>query len=171
MINKNLYSLIVAGLIFIIVFGWGGYFYGRKAGERIGKEASQKELADLKQRIKLFFPSQPAEIFSISGSIKEIGKDFLKIEYFVPSELPLLPGETAKKELRKVAVNQNTKIIKIDFSSFSQGMPPKPSELQAGPKEIKISLSDLKVGENISVTAKENIKDKKEFSATIIQKF
>ena len=142
---------ILLFLILIIVVGLIGYF--------MGTISSSNELNKYKEAVNLFSPELPDEIFLITGTIKAIDNS-ITIET-ISLEERVLPGEEYKTEERKVNINSETKIVRwnpfliIDENSSES-------------EEIPISLSELKIGDGISVQASENIKVKKEFTAVKI---
>lgn len=124
--------------------------------------------------------SQATEVKTISGSIQKIEGDKITVKINLTD-----PLSDPNLDTRTITVNSSTKIvlsvpksqeqIQKDMADFQEKMksqtqidpanpilPPMPFEK----KEIKIS--DLKVDQQISITANENIKDKKEFVASEI---
>ena len=172
MIEQKLNRFVIAGIgiILIILFFFLGYFISRQI---VIKEKNQEtakiiaiknqEIADLKARIKNIFPGPPAELFSINGLIKEIGANFIIVEYIIPPDLPLLPYEQPKTELRKVLLTEKTKMVEFQLLFLISNQSSKPSS-----KKI-IKLSDFKIGDRITAIAKENIKTKMGFEASEIQ--
>jgi len=167
--KKLIYSIVGIFTLLVLTSGAGGYFYGLKAGYVSGKSASEKEIADLKAGLQVYFPPSPSEVFSISGVIKEIGGNAIKVEMNSFTEFPPLPGQKNPTELRLVKITPDTKITEFTFSKpglpvpGKNGLPP-----EAPMKEIK--FSDLKFGDNVTVKSLENIKNKMEFTATNIEK-
>lgn len=170
--NNKLISVIVV-TIFLMVFSYQvGFRSGEKNGKEIAKRDSEAEIMKLNKALDIFSPPQPAEIFSVFGEIKAIEDNGISLEINSLTERRLpIPGEEQKKELRKVIVNDETQIIKIDFNSIARPVPPKPGEpfTPPQPKEIRLKITDLKIGDRVNVTALENIKVKTEFVASKIQ--
>lgn len=108
----------------------------------------------------------PEEIFNFTGTIVAKERNILSVEIFdlTKKEYTLI-GEHPK-EIRKVEVGPETKIIRqiTEPPTPGQTTPPEPTQ----PKEENISLDDLAVGDQIAVQAAENIKYQKEFTATEI---
>jgi len=108
----------------------------------------------------------PEEIFNFTGAIVAKEGSILSVEIFdLTKKEYTLKGEHPK-EIRKVEVGSETKIIRqiIEPLKAGQTTPPEPTQ----PKEENISLDDLAVGDQIAVQAAENIKYQKEFTATEI---
>lgn len=108
----------------------------------------------------------PEEIFNFTGTIVAKEGSILSVEIFdLTKKEYTLTGEHPK-EIRKVEVGPETKIIRqiTEPPTPGQATPPEPIQ----PKEENISLDDLAVGDQIAVQAAENIKYQKEFTATEI---
>lgn len=105
------------------------------------------------------------EIYGISGEIKEIRDEVLLMEANI---LLADPGKKPIKEMVRIKVTDQTKILKLKF----------PEEIPEGsielifPEETEISFNDLKVGDKIDIetadNVSENIKNKTEVIASII---
>jgi hypothetical protein len=112
----------------------------------------------------MFYPPLPEEIYSISGKIKKIEGNSIWIESQIRvSQLPLPGGKEFETKEIKVNVLPETKIVKVEMAEI----PPPPPEEPF--KEIPLKFEDLKVGNQITVTSKENIKGKTEILADRIQ--
>jgi hypothetical protein len=109
--------------------------------------------------------SIPEQIFNFTGTIVAKEGNILSIEIF---DLTKKYYDLVQhpKEIRKVEVGPDTRIVQpvVEPPKPGQTEPPEPTQ----PKEKSISLNDLNVGDQIAVWAKENIKYKKEFTATKI---
>ncbi|MFZ5559227.1 MAG: hypothetical protein ACOZAL_00305 [Patescibacteria group bacterium] len=107
------------------------------------------------------------EIYGVSGIIEEIKDNALVINALI---LLADPSKEPIKQNVNVAVDKDTKIVKLEF--------PDPKTITAGstkpiyPKETTLKFSDLKKGDKIDIQAKENvsekIKNKVSFTASII---
>ncbi len=168
--NKLFYYIVGVGVILILAAGTGGYFYGSKLGYVAGQKSSEAEINNLKSTLATYFLPPPEEVFSLSGTVKEVGNNFIKIEIASFSQYPPPPGASAPTEMRTVRVGAETAIAEF---TFDRNEPPVPTGEGVLPQEVpgkKIKLSDLKVGDQVTVEAAENIKNKMEFTATKIQK-
>lgn len=171
------YILIVV-VISIAVFS--GFFVGKNQGMKIGLEQGIKEseikISEFKEKMDLEIGASeviyPEEVFSISGTIKSIGENIVVIEIepvmdFVADQ-DRQKTEKIQKETVNILIDENTKIAKVNpLTIFPPGEDlSKKSQEEAD--KLLIKLSDLTEGSNISATAEENIKDKKEFTASLI---
>jgi len=156
---------IITFLIIIIIVGVISFLSGKRSGLHQGRAENMDKITELDKVVNFFVPPVPNEIFQTSGEIKSIDKDIITLE-IVSLQERRLPGIEPKKEIKKVITSTDTEIIKIDFSAFT--IPSKSKTLPLGPKEIQLEFSDLKVGDYISVTSLENIKNKESFNASRI---
>jgi hypothetical protein len=165
--KKSIYLAIVLAIVFLLVgFGFGN-FYGKMVTEKIwqGKLAEkEKEIEWWKSLLEMFYPPLPEEIYSISGKIKKIEGNSIWIESQIRvSRFPLPGGKEFETKEIKVNVLPETKIVKVEILEI----PPPPPEEPF--KEIPLKIEDLKVGDQITFTSKENIKGKTEILADRIQ--
>ncbi len=141
--QKKTYLIPVIIIFIIIVIAVGAICF--KTGFNAGAHK-------YKRIVDYYFVSE--EQVSIDGKITEIQKEnnLLFIETIIqdPYALP----EEWKTEIIKVTVTSETKITTLDLETV---------------KLIEIQVTKLKVGDKISARAKEDIKDKTEFTAKSIQ--
>lgn len=149
--NKKSVSVFVF-VIFIIIAIAVGFFAGNWWGKNQGITEATQELQPL---IDTVFPEPPAYIGNLTGTIKEISGATIAIEInSLDDYLPHLDGSPIKTETRLVVTTPTTNIISIDTRTGNSK---------------KISLQDLKMGESISVSSMENIRDVKKFDATEVR--
>jgi len=149
--NKKPIALILLFFVVVVIVGLVGYY--------IGTLYSSAELNRYKKAVDEFFPPTPDEVFSISGTIKIINNNI--VLEIASLEERTLPGEESEMEERTVNLNSETQIIEQTFPGIlDEGIP----DMQ----ETFIELSNLNVGDIITVEADENIKTKKEFTASKI---
>lgn len=146
-------SIIVIAILFIGFFL--AYFYYNPPA----KEA-QEDLASPKETAAIVTPPLPENIFGLAGKIISKGNNSLVLEINSLKNRAPVNG-TMPKERRTVQINGATGIKELTFSR---------SKLGAAPIEKTITLSNLQVGDQIIVTAKENIKEKQAFTTALIQK-
>lgn len=101
----------------------------------------------------------PEEIYGLSGTITDIEENAILIDAII-----IFTDGTQGRASRKVLIDENTEITKLIFPEVSPEDRDKPIQ----PQEIKLNFSDLKTGDNIEATAKENLRDKTEFTAESI---
>lgn len=149
---KNIYLIIFVAIILIIIVSV--VCYNRGVGT--GKKASESTTAYYKKVID-YYSLIPKEIFTISGKITEIKDNVLSVETVI--QQPYVLPEEWEKEIIRVRAEKETKIVKLEF----------PEDPLEEVKETKISLSDLKIGNQINVESQENIRGKKEITAKTIK--
>lgn len=158
------FKKISISLIILII----GVVIGFNTGMQYGKDQSALEIARLNEALDVLFPLPPKEVFSVYGTITTVNNNELSLEITSPSQRQL-PGVTPQKETRIVTVTQNTKMSQFDpFSAIEN-----PEELDdptAFSGQTTITLDDLQVGDNVSVSAEENIKTIQSFVASEITK-
>lgn len=153
---------ILLYLVMLLIGLLGGKGIGKlRANKEIKKLG--KEIEALQKNLEMFYPPLPEEIKSISGEIKKVEKNALEVETVMRvSRFPLPEGKEIEKQIKKVKIEKETKIVKIDW-----GMPIPPETPK--PKETVLKVEDLKVGDRVIITSEENIKDKKEFKASRVE--
>lgn len=120
----------------------------------------QDESVSLKETANILTPPLPEKIFGLAGKIVSKGKSSLTLEINSLKDRVPVNG-TIPKERRTVQINGATSIKELTFSRSKLGSPP---------VETTATLADLSVGDQIIVTAQENIKKEQTFTATLIQK-
>ena len=170
-------KLVIEGAILVIIcflIGFGiGYFTGKISTYKIflvKLAEKEKEINWYKTLLGAFYPPLPKEIHSFSGKITKIEGNSIWVEYQRKmSRFPLPEGKNIEIKEIKINTNNKTKIVGLE-------MPPLiPRELlkNASPewaiKIISLQFEDLKVGNQVRVTSKENIKGKAEILANEIQ--
>lgn len=184
--NKSLILIVlVIGLAFVLGFGLG-YWLGA-SGEDSKLQSQIGELQSQIEKAKQFFPSTP-DLFSISGTVKEVKSDSVVIEAFPSSnpfeELPLMREVVVTEET--VIVKQEPKDPKVfqaeqeEYQEALQeaqqavggpGAPPAAANLPPPPnffEEVELAIEDLAVGDQVSVEAGRNIKTETRFEAVRI---
>ncbi|MCX6786522.1 MAG: hypothetical protein NTU85_01730 [Candidatus Kaiserbacteria bacterium] len=165
--KETITTLLV--LIIGITIGFAG---GKYINIKVADSSCEAKLA----KAKAMFPSAQ-DVRGVSGKISGINGNTVTIA--VNETSPFDDSPTA----REVVVGENTKIVKMDFKDqtvFKQELEEyqKITSAQTDKTKIptppipftekEISLSDLKVGDQITVEAGENIKTETKFTATKI---
>ena len=164
--KKNILFLIIFCLILLLVGFVSGWFY-RKIINQDNK--IQKELAWCKSSLEIFYPSLPDETYSLTGTVIEIGDDYLIMESNIQVNQFPLPDQE-QFELWNIKVNfvDETKVYwlkmveELLISEIEE-------ELTDPFRKIFLEFKDIKLGELINVFSEENIKNKKEFLASEIE--
>jgi uncharacterized protein (UPF0333 family) len=133
--------IVLVAIILILTSGITGYFLG------------QNSMKEYKIAVDELFPEQQ-EVFSVEGIIQKISENSFVIE--IPSFERNLPGQEINFINITINLNQNTKIVGSEFLPDSE--------------EVQIAFSDLIIGEYVAIESNENIKNKKEFTASKIIK-
>ena len=120
----------------------------------------QDDLASPKETAHVLTPPLPEKIFGLAGRIVSKSNRSLVLEINSLKDRVPVNG-SIPKEQRIVQINGATSIKELTFSRSKLGSPP---------IERAIALADLSVGDQIIVTAQENIKEKNSFIASLIQK-
>lgn len=172
MSTKN--NILISIFLIIIALAIGYYFGATQLipspgflKKQMPDQLPADKLAEFeryKKAIEMMFPQASGEIFAASGNVKEVRENYIIIEAPLVGEV-FLPGEESKTEEIKIIVNENTKLIKIN-PLLPPLIIPKPGEEPIMPKEETFKLPDLKIGDSIFAESSENIKNKKEFTAT-----
>ena len=167
--GKSLFITFVVSLVVGITGGLyaGSLFPSAQLGSGLSKEQVDK--------LKKLFPPIP-EMRSVSGTVKKIDGKTITLE-IAESPNPFDEWPTS----RKVIVSDSTKIVKVtqkdpkefqkEMEAYSSGTianPTNPASLRNPPsftKEEVIKLTDIKVGDVITVEADHNIKSETQFTA------
>lgn len=116
-----------------------------------------------------FSPS--SDIFSLSGTVKELRDNLLIIEARIPSdsgEITIAPREiviTERTIIQKARIKSPDELI-AELKDYQTGAA-KGAQIPASPGKIvgNATLQDIKGGEEVVVESDENIKDKTRFEA------
>lgn len=141
--QKKTYPILIIIIFIIIVIAAGAICF--KAGFNIGADK-------YKRIVDYYFVSE--EQVSIDGKITEIQEEDNVLYVETTVQDPYALPEEWETKIVKVTVTGETKITVFDFKTA---------------KLIEIQITKLKVGDEISARAKEDIKDKTEFTAISIQ--
>jgi len=169
--QKTITILLI--LIIGIAIGFtGGRYYSKSSSQTTtGSKTADSSCEAKLEKVKDMFPTIP-ETRNISGKIKEIKGKTIILEAINVNPLEDLPTT------REITIEDNTKIVKSenkDQTTFQNEMDTYQEKIKAGEKnaippmpfaEKEITPADLKVGDQISVEASENIKTKEKFEAT-----
>ncbi|OGZ32039.1 MAG: hypothetical protein A2V69_02030 [Candidatus Portnoybacteria bacterium RBG_13_40_8] len=145
-------SYLIIGIIILIAVAIILYFIGYTAG----KGSLESTISQYKKLLD-YYVLVPEEIFSISGQITKIEGNALSVEATIEDRYKL-PSEWEKKTM-KALISNETKITKL------KPIDPNQESSADSPIVTEVGFSVLKVGDYITVTAKENIKNKTEFIA------
>ncbi|MCD6147812.1 hypothetical protein J7J18_00360 [bacterium] len=164
--NKAILILVlIVGFLLGIMVGYSSKRVDTKFIYQQGYEKGWQEAKNLIEE-KVPFLQTPKEVFNIEGEVLEVSTDWLKIKAKPISINPL--SELYKETIRKVKITPTTKIIKEERilpSSLPKSLEELEEILQKERQGKKITLSEIKKGDRVRVTSKENILTEKEFQA------
>lgn len=143
-------------IIFILLIGFFlAYFYFNPTAK-----GPQGDATPSKETAVIVTPPLPEKIFGLAGRIISKKSNALTLEInSLANRVPV--NGSIPKEQRIVQINGATSIKELTFFR---------SKLGSAPTEKTITLNNLQVGDQIIVTANENIKEKQTFTASLIQK-
>lgn len=147
--------VIVAVLVLVLVVGLS---LGKKQGTKEGESRAEQRFGDL---IDITFPKPPSDIKTLSGTVKEIYGATINLEVMdFDDYLPHTDGAPQRREIRFANVSSVTTFTLIDYT--------KPDG-KGNPTMTSIELSNLKIGDKISVWSDENLRDAKKFDVTRVE--
>ena len=167
MFQKNIFSILVILAVVILISFFIGWRLGETSERKVWQEKlqqKQEELKALQSAVEFFYPPLPEKIYSLSGTVTEIQDKTIFLEaFFQVSQFPLPEGAELEKQNIKVVVTEQTKITELEVDL----VPLLPEEEPLPEKTL--SFEDIKTGDRIAVSSEENIKGKKEITASQIQ--
>jgi hypothetical protein len=156
--NHRKYLPIAGMILFFIVGFFVAYFWMNAKVQKTFKDCAANPAEKKAESTIPAVPKMqlPSEIFSVGGKVENIDGQKITIK-------SLSLGE---EKTYQVTAGSETKIIKreMDLSPPKAGTEKTLSE----PKETEASLSDIKIGDSLTVDSADNIKDKTEFTAKSI---
>lgn len=173
--NKNMKKRIIVSLIIVsiiivsiisLIIGFGMGKISEKANQQVKISQAQEEIDLLKSQLETVYPPLQEEVYSIDGTVTEVGDKFLVMEAQIRvSQFPLPEGKDYERRNIKVNVIEETEIFQTEIVApkVSEEMPLEPFE------KVLLSFEDIKTGDYIMVNSEENIKGKKEITAKEIQ--
>lgn len=179
---KHLLGLLLGVLLLFFAF-LAGYGWGAKSpadgGYQAGYEAARQKLA----ATGMF---RTTEIKSLVGTVASVGEASVDI---TTAPQPTNPLDDPLPSSRRVLVGSDTKLhrseaksneeMKADLAAYADEMKKYDADMKAGKvatfpsvpssyEIVEIELSDIKTGDQISVTAAEDISYQESFTATEI---
>lgn len=114
----------------------------------------QQEISWLKSVLEKFYPPLPKKLYTITGIVSTKGENFLGVDAQIRvSQFPLPDGSDIEKKVMKVNLTPETKIVKAE----------------EGGKLTTITLDIIKPGSMVFVHSREEIGNKTEITAEMIQ--
>lgn len=160
--NGNTRTITIATIV--LIGAVAGYLFGFQTGKRSGYAEADQKIQDVQTSLNIFVPPLPDVINTIGGKITAVNGDAFTFVMEVSSFTDRYPkpGMPMATEIRTVRAMVDTKITDINFDSktFKNGLP----------QTKTISAKDLKVGDTISVTVKENARTEQNLTAVSINR-
>ncbi|MGC9602947.1 MAG: hypothetical protein ABSF47_00560 [Minisyncoccia bacterium] len=146
---ENKRTLITSSVIFLIIGLLIGFWGGNVVGNQSGKADAEKQLLPL---VNLAFPKPADDIRSFTGTVKAVVGSTINIEINDPADyLPHLDNSPRTKQLRYANTTPDTKFVTVSGGKVTVS---------------KISASNLKTGDTITVRSNTNIKDAQRFDVS-----
>ena len=172
--SKNTIALLA-----MFLMGFGGGFFVERALMTGPNDKEIERLQSQINRAKKFFPPILQDIRSVLGIVKELGGDTVVIEITLVNPF----DESPQNRIVKIA--NETKIVRnerrdpaayqreiADFQKKLQAQSNNPPSVRATPpnefSQAPATISDIAVGQQISIATDENIRDKESFTAKTI---
>lgn len=173
---------IIISIIAVSIGLCAGYFLGYLNGGSAIKASYASKIA----AVNKFFPQIPNEVTSISGKIEKINGQTITITANPISQNPFIDISFPQTRVVNVtSATQLTRIVPKDPATFQKEMTAFQNAIQEPRSatgtsqkslnppssfvENNIKLSDIKIGNIVSITAASNILSVSNFSATKIQ--
>jgi len=172
--------LTLVGVVALMVLSITLFSVGFLAGQTIG---ARQALIAARDKVSKVLPAAPEEVFSLSGTVKEVRADSFVIEAAPFSSNPLdaqgptervvkVGGTTVLQQLNFKSAGQIQKeseayraaLTQADAAGVATPSAPMPYSLTS------LVLSDLGLGDLVTVNAKVNVRDVKEFEASEVNR-
>lgn len=156
--EQNKYKLPVIFLVVGLVVGFliGYYLVGKNLGF---KSTETKQLEDL---VALTFPKPLEDLRTVMGSVTKI--DGANIEITIGDPEDYLPHQdgSPQRTISRIARTSDTTEMYV--------LRPTKTDKNGNILRETIKLSDIKVGDNITITSSENVRSANQFNAVLIEK-
>lgn len=149
--KKNIALSLTLLAVGILVGFLIGYFVANKSTPRVSQNT------DLQNLVNIAFPKPPDDLRMVSAKILKI--DGMRVEFETPDPEDYLPhaDNSPQATMTRVGKVTNETVMKrIDTSAT---------------KEVKLTLSELKTGDTITIISAENVRTAKEFDILLIEQF
>jgi hypothetical protein len=139
-------------VVFVIVALVIGFLAGQWQGGKQGEERASEKFQPI---VDAVFPEPPVFVGTLTGAIKGISGATIALEINdLDDFLPHLDGSPRKTEVRFAVVTPDTKLFSI---SSQTGI------------STTIAPKDLKIGDTITITSAENIRNAERFDAAEVR--
>lgn len=175
--NKNVVAVLTLAVGLVV-----GFFVGRNSiPASVGISEQSVKIQKLEQQIeeaKKFFPPVPSDVRSISGTVTSVQGATIVVEVSGNpfDESPRTRTVTVGSQTRIVRNEQKDPVLfgqelaKFQKAVRAQAGKPSPSSLVAPIPFLETpgKLTDIQPGQQVTVTAGENIRDKESFTASMV---
>lgn len=155
-------KIVAIAVVAILIGATAGYLSGLQIGKASGRAEANLKIKALQESLNVFVPPLPDVINVIGGKIIGINGDTFTLQ--MPSFTDRYPkqGVPMATETKTIRIAKDTKITSTDFDSrtFKNGVP----------QQKTISANDLKIGDTVSVTVKENARVEQNLTAVSINR-
>lgn len=154
-------TVITAAVAALVIGALAGYWWGASSSKQKLAEADKKT-QELQTALNVFVPPLPDTVNVIGGKITAINENAFILEIPSLTDRYPKPGMPMKTETKTVSIAAGARITSTNFDSrtFKNGVPQKKT----------ISASDLKTGDIVSVTVKENARTEQNLTAVSISR-
>lgn len=151
----------IVAVIAILIGAIAGYLFGVQSGEKAAAEEREKT-EKLQKSLDVFVPPLPDVVNVIGGKITAISGDAFTVGIPSLTDRYPKPGQPMTTETKTIRIADDAKITSLSFDpkTFKNGLP----------QQTAISASDLKAGDMVSVTVKENARTEQNLTATEINR-
>lgn len=152
-------NIIAVAIIALTVGALAGYFFGISSAKQKVAEANKKT-ERAQQSLDMFVPPLPEMVNVIGGKITAVSGNSFTIEIPSFTDRYPKPGQPMATETKTIRVDKDAQITSTSFDpkTFKNGMP----------QTKTISAGDLKTGDAVSVTVKENARTEQNLTAVSI---
>lgn len=149
-------ALLIAGLTV-------GYLLGAASGAKQAEKNAEQKIKEMESSLSIFVPPLPETVNAVSGTIIQKDGDALTLQIPSLTERYPKPGKPMPTETKTVHITSETELTATDFR-------PKALRADGIPQTKQIQADELRAGDIISATVKENARTEQILTAIDIQK-
>lgn len=157
-------KIVTIVAITVLIGAIVGYLLSSQIGKKSERAEADQRIRNVQDSLNVFVPPLPDVVNVIGGKITVVNSDAFTFIMEVPSFTDRYPkpGVPMATETRTVRAAADTEITDTNYDSktFKKGIP----------QTKTISANDLKVGDTVSVTVKENARTEQDLTAVSINR-
>lgn len=155
-------KIAAVAVIALIIGATAGYLFGLQIGRKSGRAEADQKTKDLQDSLSVFVPPLPDVINVIGGKITAVNGNSFAMEMPSLTDRYPHPGEAMATEVKTIRMADDTEITDTSYDPkrFKNGLP----------QTKTILAKDLRVGDVISVTVKENARTEQNLTAIFISR-